>query len=79
MADVCRLTEGRAALVVAALIFRRTCVCNSRTVTLPGADLAKLGISLRAKNKALARLAVVGLIRIERSYPGRTARVTLLW
>ena len=32
LADVCRLTKGRATLVMAELIYRRTYVCNSRTV-----------------------------------------------
>jgi hypothetical protein len=31
LADVCRLTEGRATLVVAELIYRRTCVSGSRS------------------------------------------------
>ena len=44
LADVCRSTEGRAPLVVAMLIYRRTCVCKNRTVTLPGAELAELGV-----------------------------------
>jgi len=30
LVDVCRLTEGRTALVVAELIYRRTHVCRSR-------------------------------------------------
>src|SRR6185369_15170630 len=54
LADVCRSTKGRAPLVVAMLIYRRTCVCGSRTVTLPGAELAELGISREMKRKALA-------------------------
>ena len=49
LADVCRLTEGRATLVVAALIYRRTRVCSSATVTLPRAELTELGID-RSRN-----------------------------
>jgi hypothetical protein len=79
MADVCRLTKRRTALVVAGLIYRRTVVCNNRTVTLPKADLAELDINRSMKQRALARLAAVGLVRIEPSIPGRTTRVTLLW
>jgi len=79
LADVCRLTEGRATLVVAELIYRRTRVCRSPTVTLPGVELAELGIDRSVKRKALAQLAAAGLIRVERALPGRSAAVTLLW
>jgi hypothetical protein len=79
LADVCRSTKGRAPLVVAMLIYRRTCVCSSRTVTLPGAELAELGISREMKRKALAQLVAADLIRIEWSLPGRSAAATLLW
>ena len=51
LADVCRSTKGRAPLVVAMLIYRRTCVCGSRTVTLPGAELAELGIGREMKRR----------------------------
>src|SRR5262245_11084664 len=76
--DVCRLSEGRASLVVAVLIYRRTRVCNSATVTLPGAELAELGITRPQKFKALARLGAAGLVRVEKA-AGRSVRVTLLW
>src|SRR5262245_57628839 len=79
MTDVCRLTEGRAALAVAEFIYRRTHVCGSRTVTLPAAELAELGISRWLKADALDRLQTAGLIRLEESSPGQTAKITLLW
>ena len=79
LADVCRSTKGRAPLVVAMLIYRRTCVCSSRTVTLPGVELAELGIGRETKRRALAELVAADLIRIERMAPGRAAKVTLLW
>ena len=79
MVDVCRLTEGRTILVVALLIYRRTRVCSSLTVTLPKAELVDCGINRSMKRRALCRLAAVGLIRIEPSRPGRPTRVTLLW
>jgi hypothetical protein len=79
LADVCRSTNGRAPLVVAMLIYRRTFVCSSRTVTLPGAELAELGICREMKRKALAQLVAADLIRIECSLPGRSAAATLLW
>jgi hypothetical protein len=75
---VCQQTEGRATLVVAALVYRRSRVCNSRTVTLPGAELSELGITRPQKFKALARLEDAGLIRIEKAV-GRSVKVTLLW
>jgi hypothetical protein len=79
MADVCQLTSRRASLVVAVLIYRRTFVVSNRTVTLPAAELAELGIDRRLKNRALAQLAAAGLVRIESDAPGRAAKVTLLW
>jgi hypothetical protein len=78
LVDVCRSTEGRATLVVAALIYRRTRVCNSATVTLPGVELIELGITRPQKFKALARLEAADLIHIEKA-AGRSVRVTLLW
>ena len=73
-----RLPRQNTSLAVAALIYRRTVICSSRTVTLPNADLAELGVSRSQKSRALALLAGIGLIRIERNDPGRTSRVTLL-
>jgi hypothetical protein len=78
-ADVCRLTEGRTALVVAMLVYRRTHVCRSQTVTLPASELAELGIDYRRKGEALAKLEAAGLIRIERTGAGRSIRITLTW
>ena len=79
LVDVCRLTEGRATLAMAEYIYRRTHVCGSRTVTLPGAELAELGIDRPQKHKALARLARAGFIKIEQAGAGRAVRVTLQW
>jgi len=79
MVDVCRLTEGRTALVVAQLIYRRTHVCRSQTVTLPADELADLGIIRQRKTEALARLEAAGLIRVERVPIGQKAKVTLTW
>ena len=78
VADVCRLTEGRATLVVALYIYRRTHICGSQTVTLPSGELAELGIVRHAKRKALIKLQRAGLIKVE-NVRGRTARVTLIW
>jgi hypothetical protein len=78
LADVCRLTDGRTALVLAVYIYRRTCVCRSRTVTLPAVELADLGITRPRKHEALAKLEAAGLIRVER-VAGRTAKVILTW
>jgi hypothetical protein len=79
LVDVCRLTEGRTTMVVAMLIYRRTHVCRSRTVTLPADELAELGITRRRKNEALLILETAGLIRIEKAPAGRSAKVTLTW
>jgi hypothetical protein len=78
LVDVCRLTEGRTTLVVALLIYRRTKIARSLTVTLPGSELAMLGINRFRKREALAKLEAAGLIRLERA-AGRTTKVTLTW
>jgi hypothetical protein len=79
LVDVCRRTEGRTALVVAMLIYRRIHVCRSHTVTLPAGELAELGVARNRKAEALATLEVAKLIRIEKTGPGRTVKVTLTW
>jgi hypothetical protein len=79
LVDVCQRTEGRTVLVVAQLIYRRTHVCHSQTVTLPASELAELGIIRQRKNEALAMLETAGLIRIEKRPAGRSAKVTLIW
>ncbi len=53
-AAVRRLALGEIALTVALVIFRRTRVKDSRTVTLPSDELATLSISRSDKRKALA-------------------------
>jgi hypothetical protein len=78
VADVCRLTEGRATLVVGLHIYRRARVCSDRTVTLPSGELAELGIDRRRKREALVKLQSAGLIEVENK-PGRTAQITLTW
>jgi hypothetical protein len=81
IADVCRLVPGRSAvpIAIAMVIYHRTIVCCDQTVTLPGTMLAELGIDRPQKSRALAQLVRAGIIRIEPTGPGRTARVTLLW
>jgi hypothetical protein len=78
VAQVCRLTEGRAALVVALYIYRRVQICDDRTVTLPSSELAELGIVPQNKQRALIKLQRAGLVKVENE-SGRTARVTLIW
>src|SRR5579871_2397905 len=56
VADVCRLTTGRAALVVALYTYRRVQICDNRAVTLPSSELAELGIVRQYKQTALIKL-----------------------
>jgi len=77
--DVCQRTEGRTALVMAMLIYRRTHVCRSQTVTLPAGELAELGIIRQRKTEALTKLEAAELIRVERMGRGQSAKVTLTW
>jgi hypothetical protein len=79
MEEVCLLTDGRAALMVALYIYRRVCVCDSWTVTLPNAELARLGVERRRKGEALTQLENVGLIKVKKNSAGRSARVSLIW
>lgn len=79
MVAVSQLTTGKAAVLVAQYIYRRVHVCKSRTVTLPSAELAELGVGRTQKNRALTQLARAGFIRIEKGVMGCTSRVTLLW
>jgi hypothetical protein len=76
--DVCTLTDGRAALVVALLIYRRMRVCGSPAVTLPAGELAALDIDRRRKSEALGKLQAAGLIKVQ-NRAGHTAKITLLW
>ena len=76
VSDVCRLTEGRATLVVALLVYRRTRINGSKTVKLPTSDLAGTEIDRRRKREALIRLERAGLIRVRNSR-GRSAAITL--
>jgi hypothetical protein len=66
-------------LAIALLIYRRTIVCHSQTVTLPSTELTELEIDRAQKSRVLALLVRVGLIRIEQNRPGQTTKVTLLW
>ena len=77
-AEVCRRTKGRATLIVAIYVYRRTSVCETQTVTLPAAALAELGIDRRRKREALNQLQAAGLISVER-ITGHSTRVTLTW
>ena len=79
VADVCRQTGGRTTLVVALLIFRRTKIYKTQTVTVPGEELAAFGIDRVLKFKALARLERAGFVRLDEKTGGRSTRVTLLW
>src|SRR5262249_15200572 len=78
-ANGCPRTAWPAALVVAMLIYRRTHVRRSETVTLPASELAMRGVARNRKAEALAMLEAAKLIRIERTGPGRTVKVTLTW
>jgi hypothetical protein len=81
LVDVSRLPKGRGRDVVpliALLIYRRTQICKSRTVTLPAFELRELGIDRFQKTRALRLLKAGGLIAISKR-TGRSTRVTLLW
>jgi hypothetical protein len=50
---------------------------RSSTVSMPNGRLAKLGVSREVKRRALQKLEVAGLIRVDRRH-GKTPLVTLV-
>jgi hypothetical protein len=80
LVDACRAADrGRTTIaLVALLIYRRTQVCKSQTVTLPTIELRELGISQYQKTRALDVLQAGRLITVK-EHAGRSPRVTLLW
>ena len=79
LADVCRLTEGRAPALIALCVYRQTKVRRNLTVTLSGPELADLGIDRSLKRKALNSLEAARVIQILKVGPGQKTEVTLLW
>jgi hypothetical protein len=77
--DVCRLTHGRAALLVALAIYRQTAVRRRQTVTLNGLELAEYSVAPRRKREALRDLANAGIVELRRGGSGKATEVTLLW
>ena len=79
LVEVCRLTRGRAAMIVALCIWRQfeRGYRKTATVTLSGRELTELGVSRERKRYALAQLQAVGLIRIEPTPAGQSVKVTL--
>jgi hypothetical protein len=81
LVDACSLTKGHGQLtvaLVAQLIYRRTQVCKSRTVTLPAVELKELGINRFRKMRTLRLLQAGGPVTVEK-HSGRSPLVTLLW
>jgi DNA-binding FadR family transcriptional regulator len=70
---VVRATKGRAALMLAQVIYRRFKVCKSKNVTLPTDDVVALNISRSTCRWALQQLRAAKLIRLHSIAPG-TAR-----
>jgi hypothetical protein len=77
--DVCRLTRGRAPLVVALYVYRQTIVNHTTTVPVPSSDIARLGVDRSLKSKALSSLETAGIVRLQQTRRGRMTEVTLLW
>ena len=78
VADVCLLTEGRAALVVALYIFTVPLYrVHGRSRCRVGTE-PSFGVGRSNKQKALIQLKAARLIAVKTSN-GRTAEVTLRW
>jgi hypothetical protein len=65
-------------MLVLLVLYRQRLICRSRTVALPNAHLAALGIDRRTKYRVLAKLQDAGVITIERKN-GHAAHMTLHW
>jgi hypothetical protein len=78
-ADICRLPHKGTTMIVALLVYRQTKVRRRQTVTLPGPELAELGVDPRRKREALRNLEAAGIVRLHRPGPGQKTEVTLLW
>jgi hypothetical protein len=74
-----RTTNGKAALVLALMIYRRGKVRKSQTVTLPPGELTALGITRKTSHKALRQLQAAGLVQLHPTAPGHKTIITLLW
>jgi hypothetical protein len=78
LVDVCRLTRGRAALMTALCVYRRSMFRSGATPS-PGVELAQLGVGPTEKLRALHSLASVGIIQLHPAGPGQATKVTLSW
>lgn len=66
-------------LLLALLLYRRCSLCNSSTITVPGSDLAELGLSRFSKSRWLYRFEQLGILHVEEQPQiGRALQVTLL-
>jgi hypothetical protein len=74
-----RAVEGKAALLLALIIYRRCKICKSKTVTLPTDELVGLNISRSTCRWALRQLQAAKLIQLHPIAPGHKATITLLW
>ena len=73
-----RLPHKSTTLLVALLVYRQTKVFRNQAVTLPGPQLAELGIDPRRRREALHNLEAAGIVRL-RMGPGQRTEITLLW
>jgi hypothetical protein len=77
LAWVLPLVKSKEQLALALCVYRRCCVQNSNTVTVPTEELTELGIGRWAKYHLVPKLEQVGLLRVLESGRG-TIKVQLL-
>lgn len=78
LAWVLRRVKSKEQLALALCVYRRCCVQNSDTVTVPTEELTELGIGRWAKYHLVPKLEQAGVLRVLETGRG-TIKVRLHW
>ena len=76
--QVCKAAGSPQQVFVALWLLYRSWKAGAKTVSVPNAELRKLGIDRRTKRRALSAYERAGLLKVERA-PRKTVKVTLLY
>jgi hypothetical protein len=76
--QVCKVAGSPQQVFVALWLLYRSWKAGAKTVSVPNAELHKLGIDRRTKLRALSAYERAGLLEVERA-PKKTVVVTLLY
>jgi hypothetical protein len=72
------LVKSKRQLAFVLLLYRRCCICQSATVTVPTEVFENLGISRRQKRTQLLALEAAEVIRVEATQNGWVGKITLV-